>query len=265
MTLDGKRIVYELADPATGSIDLWTLDLTTSVTTQLTFAGPVEFYPVCSPDGMDMVFAALKPTVPNLFRQSILAPGKATLLLATPFAKIPSHWSPDGRLLLYTAFTENMGTDIAAIPLAGGEPQILVSTPAEERNGKLSADGRWLAYVSNENGRSEVYVQPMPPTGSKWLVSRGGGEQPQWSANGRQLYFIAADRKLMVMPVRAAGTTLTPSVATALMDTLVTGWEAAQNGSYAVAPDGQRFLISSSTDVGRPISLLLNWTAALRP
>ena len=78
------------------------------------------------------------------------------------------------------------------------------------------------------------------------------------------MYFIAADRKLMVMAVRAEGTTLTPSVATALMDTLITGWEASQSASYAVVPDGQRFLISSSTDVGRPISLLLNWTAALK-
>ena len=59
---------------------------------------------------------------------------------------------------------------------------MLVSTAAEERNGRLSPDGRWLAYVSNENGRFEVYVQPMPQTGSKWLVSRGGGLQPQWSA-----------------------------------------------------------------------------------
>ena len=87
---NGNRIVYELADPATGNIDLWTLDLATSATTQLTFAGPVEFYPVCAPDGRDMVFAALKPNVPNLYRQSILAPGNATLLLTTPFAKIPS-------------------------------------------------------------------------------------------------------------------------------------------------------------------------------
>ena len=266
MPPNGSRIVYELADPATGSIDLWTLDLTTSATTQLTFAGPVEFYPVCAPDGRDMVFAALKPNVPNLFRQSILAPGQATLLLASPFAKIPTDWSRDGRWLLYTVFTANLGTDIAVIPTAGGEPRMLVSTPAEERNGKLSPDGRWLAYVSNENGRFEVYVQPMPQTGSKWLVSKGGGLQPQWSADGRELYYIATDRKLMVMAITTDGAALVPSVPTVLMNTNITEWEAGNQGvSYLVAPDGKRILISTSTDMGRPITLLQNWTAALRP
>ena len=262
---DGNRIVYELADPATGSIDLWTLDLTTSATTQLTFAGPVEFYPVCSPDGREMVFAALKPNVPQLYRQSILAPGNATLLLSSPFAKIPSDWSRDGRSLFYTVFTPT-GTDIAVIPLAGGEPRMVVATPAEERYAKLSPDGRWLAYVSNENGRFEVYVQPMPQTGSKWLVSRGGGLQPQWSADGGDLYFIATDRKLMVMGITTDGAALVPSVPTALMNTNVTEWELSNQGTgYVVPPDGKRILISTSTDVGRPITLLQNWTAALRP
>ncbi len=266
MTPNGNRIVYELADPATGSIDLWTLDLTTSTTTQLTFGGPVEFYPVCAPDGRDMVFAALKPSVPNLFRQSILAPGNAALLLASPFAKLPSDWSGDGRSLFYTVFTANMATDIAVIPLDGGEPRLVISTPNEERSAKLSPDGRWLAYVSNENGRFEVYVQPMPQTGSKWLVSRGGGLQPQWSADSRDLYFIATDRKLMVMPITTDGAAMVPAVPTVLMNTNMTQWELSNQGtSYVVAPDGKRILISTSTDVGRPITLLQNWPAALRP
>lgn len=266
MTPGGNRIVYELADPATGSIDIWTLDLTTSVTTQLTFAGPVEFHPVCSPNGKDMAFARLAPALPNLFRQNILAPGQATLLLQTPFAKIPTDWSDDGGLLIYTVLTRANGWDIEALPLAGGQPRVLVSTPADDRSGTLSPDGRWLAYLSNENGRFEVYVQPMPPTGTKWLVSRGGGQQPQWSGNGSQLYYIAPDRKLMVMDVRTDGAALAPAAATALMNTRITEWEVPANGaSYAVAPDGKRILISTSTDVGRPISLLLNWTAALKP
>ncbi len=266
MTPDGNRIVYDLADPATGSIDLWTLDLSTSVTTQLTFAGPVEFYPVCSPSGRDMAFAAFRPNVPNLFRQNILVPGQATLLLQSPLAKIPTDWSRDGRQLIYTVLTPAMGADIEAFPIAGGQPRVLVSTRAEERAGKVSPDGRWLAYISNENGRFEVYVQPMSATGTKWLVSRGGGLQPSWSADGHQLYYIAPDRKLMVIDVRTEGAAFVPSAATALMETRITEWEITNQGmSYAVARDGKRILISTSTDVGRPITLLLNWTTALKP
>ena len=266
MTPDGNRIVYELADPVTGNIDLWTLDLTTSATTQLTFAGPVEFYPVCAPDGRDMVFSALKPTVPNLFRQTILSPGKAALLLGTPSPKIASDWSRDGRWLFYTAFTATMGSDVAVVPVAGGEPRVLVSTQAEERNAKLSPDGRWLAYLSNQSGRFEVYVEPMPQTGTKWLVSKGGGGQPQWSPDSRMLYYIATDRRLMVMDVKADAATLVTSVPAPLMDTNITEWEVSNQGtSYVVARDGKRILISTSTDAGRPITLLQNWTAALRP
>jgi len=265
LTPDGRRIVYELADPATGSIDLWTLDLPTSAATQLTFAGPVEFYPVCSPSGEEIVFAALKPHAPNLFRQKILSPGSATLLLESPVAKIPSDWSRDGEQLIYSVLDPAMGWDIHALSLASRQSSVLVSTHADEQSGKLSPNGRWLAYSSNENARFEVYVQPMPPTGPKWLVSRGGGLQPQWSADGRQLYYIAPDRKLMVMAVETDGRVFVPSPATALMATSITAWEVVGGASYAVTQDGKRFLISTSTDVGRPITLLLNWTAALRP
>ena len=262
LTTDGKRIVYELADPANGNIDLWTLDLATSVTTQLTFAGPVEFYPVCSPSGTDMVYAAIKP-VPNLYRQSILAPGLATVVLESPAAKIPTDWSRDGRQLIYASLNPETGFDIESLTL-GGQRRVLVATRAEEHNGKLSPDGRWLAYNSTENGRYEVYVQPMPQTGSKWLISRGGGQRPLWSADGRQLYFIAPDRKLMAMAVRIEGTNLMPSPPIALMDTRITDWESAQVGTYAVTANDQRFLINSSTQAGGAITLLLNWTAALK-
>ena len=195
MTPDGRRVVYELADPATGQIDLWTLNLATSATTQLTFGGPVEFYPVCSPDAKDIVFAALKPNSPNLFRLSLGAPGHATLLLESPVAKLPTDWARDQRQLIYSVLNQATGWDIASWPLGGGQPRPLVATQAEERGGRVSPDGRWLAYVSNENGVFEVYVQPMSATGTKWLVSRGGGQQPQWSSDGSQLYLHRARPK----------------------------------------------------------------------
>ena len=261
MTPDGRRVVYELADPATGQIDLWTLDLTTSTTTQLTFGGAVEFYPVCSPDGKDIVFAALKPKNPNLFRLSLDAPGHATLLLESPMAKLPTDWSRDQRQVIYSVLNPATGWDIASWPLGGGQPRVLVATRAEERNGKVSPDGRWLAYVSNESGVFEVYVQPMSATGAKWLVSKGGGQQPQWSSDGSQLYYIAPDRKLMAITARTEGDAFAPAAPQVLMETRITEWEKAGGPSYAVAPGGERVLISTATDNGRPISVLLNWPA----
>ena len=161
-------------------------------------------------------------------------------------------------MLLYTAFTENMGTDIAAIPLAGGEPQILVSTPAEERNGKLSADGRWLAYVSNENGRSEVYVQPIPGPGPRLQISINGGVEPLWSPQGRTLFYRSADQK--IMSARLDGNPLR----VAQWDTLFT--DRFQSGGFAtvnwsVFPSGREFLMVSGRAIDSPkgVKVLVHW------
>ena len=266
LSADGSRIVYDMASAATGNIDIWTMDLKSSASSQLTFAGPVEFYPVCSPDGKEVVFAALKPSVPNLFRLGVLSPGQGTELLTSPFAKIATDWVRDGTQVIFSVLNPATNWDISSVPIGGGEPRPLVSTAAEERNGKLSPNGRWLAYLSNESGRFEVYVQPVSPTGVKWLVSRGGGFQPQWGADGRDLYYIAPDRKLMSVAVREESRVLVVSPPTPLMDTRITEWEASsQGGSYAIAADGNRVLISTATGADRPITLLLNWTAALTP
>lgn len=153
---------------------------------------------------------------------------------------------------------------VASLTLASGESRPLVATPAEEPNAKLSPDGRWLAYVSNEGGRFDVYVQTMVDGNAKWLVSRGGGMQPQWSADGRQLYYLALDRRLMVVDARTDGTAFTPSPPARLMDTRFTEWESTGGVSYVVAPDGTRVLISTSTDTGRPITVMQNWAPRLR-
>ena len=167
MTPDGRRIVYEQADAISGNIDMWTMDLATAATTQLTFAGPVEFYPVCAPNGRDIALAVLKPNNPNLFRQSLSAPGQIVSLFESPLPKLPTDWSRDGTQLIFSVLSPATGWDVASLSLATGQPRPLVATPAQESNAKLSPDGRWLAYVSNESGRVEVYVQAM---------GGGGGE-----------------------------------------------------------------------------------------
>jgi serine/threonine protein kinase len=264
MTPDGRRIVYEQADTTSGNIDMWTMDLATAATTQLTFAGPVEFYPVCAPNGRDIALAVLRPSNPNLFKQSLAAPGQTVLLFESPLPKIPTDWSRDGTQLIFSVLSPSTGWDVASLSLATGQPRPLIATPAQETNAKLSPDGRWLAFVSNESSRVEVYVQAMAGGGAKWLVSRGGGMQPQWSADGRQLYYMALDRRLMVVDVRAEGALFTPSPPVGLTETRFTEWETSGGMSYVVAPDGSRVLVNTSTDSGRPVSLMQNWPARVR-
>jgi Tol biopolymer transport system component len=122
----------------------------------------------------------------------------------------------------------------------------------------LSPDGRWIAYVSQEDGREEVYVQPFPPGhGGKWMVSTQGGSRPSWRRDGRELFFVAADRRLMSVAVEARDAVFRPGMPRELFRL--------RGSSYAVAPDGQRFLVSMPAP-GPPaaINVVVNWTADLR-
>ena len=264
MTPDGRRVVYEQADAASGNIDMWTMDLATAATTQLTFGGPVEFYPACAPNSRDIALAVLKPSNPNLFRQSLSAPGQLVPLFESLLPKLPTDWSRDGTQLIFSELNPATGWDVASLSLATGQPRPLLTTPAQESDAKLSPDGRWLAYVSNESRRVEVYVQAMGGGGGKWLVSRGGGVQPQWSADGRQLYYLALDQRLMAVSVKRRGRGVHPVVSRGAHGDAVHRVGGVGRVSYAVAPDGSRVLVSTSTDNGRPISLMQNWPARVR-
>ena len=264
LTSDDKRIVYDMADPVSGSIDLWALDVDGDRPSRLTFNPAVDFYPVCSPAGQDVVFGSLREGPPNLFRLMISTPGSEKAVLRSPAPKIPTDWSRDGRLLVYNVVNPKTNWDIEVVPFSGGRPQIVAGTSADERNGRLSPDGRWIVYTSNESGSFEVYVQPFPITGAKWQVSKGGGQQPQWRRDGRELFYIAPDKKLVGVEVRA-GSDFATGEARALVDTRIAAWERSnqQGCQYAVTADGQRFLVNNATDSILPITLMLNWTATL--
>jgi hypothetical protein len=141
----------------------------------------------------------------------------------------------------------------------------VVKTPAEEQNGQLTPDGRWVAYETNESGRSEIVVQGFPDARGKWQVSTNGGVQPRWSADGRELYFLAPDQKLMAASVNSTGATLTAGTPVGLFQTRVPlSGGGANKQQYAVARNG-RFLVNQVvTESVTPITLVLNWAATTK-
>jgi dipeptidyl aminopeptidase/acylaminoacyl peptidase len=194
---------------------------------------------------------------------SLAAPGSERSVLRSPVPKIATDWSRDGKLLVYTGINPKTNSDVEVVPLAGGPRWVVAATVAEESNARLSPDGRWIAYNSNESGGFEVYVQPFPPTGVKWQVSKGGGQQAQWRQDGAELFYITPDRKLTGVVVKT-GSDFVLGEARVLMDTRITGWDRSNYGTnYAVAGDGQRFLINTASDAALPITLVLNWRTAL--
>ena len=117
-----------------------------------------------------------------------------TLLLETAEHKNTTDWSADGRYILYTAQSPTTGNDVWVLPLFGDRtPTPVAQTAASESHGRFSPDGHWIAYTSNEGGQPDVYVQSFPGPGSKSQVSRDGGTHPVWRADGRELFYLAAD------------------------------------------------------------------------
>lgn len=265
ITPDGRRIVYDLAD-AQSNVDIWSIDLVRGVRSRLTFDASVDFYPVCAPNSEEVIFASLRSGPPKLFRQMLASPGSETPLPQPPVPTIPTDWSRDGRLLVYSAYDPKTSWDIWIMPLSGGgQPVAFAATDAEERNGRLSPDGRWMAYTFRQGETTEVYVQPLPAAGTKWQISRGGGRLPVWRPDGRELLYISPDNKLVAVDVTSTPSSFAVGAPRIAAETRVAGWEAASQGSsFAVTPDSQRFLVSHAGDAVRPITLVLNWTGALK-
>ena len=145
-----------------------------------------------------------------------------------------------------------------ALPLTGGQPFPFLTTPFNEQQGVFSPDGKWVAYQSDASGSVEVYVRPFPGPGGEAQVSAGGGHSPRWRADGKELYYVSPDLKLMAAKVRVQGAAFTAATPTSLFQTHIN--QATNRPQYDVSRDG-RFLIltdlpDTSTD---PIHLLVNW------
>jgi serine/threonine-protein kinase len=166
-------------------------------------------------------------------------------------------WSPGGILAIY-GITEEQGRDIWLVRMPGGHAiESLISTPANERSPAFSPDGRWLAYVSDESGRDEIYVQPYPGMGRKYVISTHGGRDPVWSDDGRELFFRSGEY-LMVSDIETS-----PSFSAATPRVLFTGRFDTEPGisgshSYDVTPDGRRFLMVQSEPITE-LGVVLNW------
>jgi hypothetical protein len=143
------------------------------------------------------------------------------------------------------------------------KPFPLLQTEFNEQQAKFSPDKKWIAYTSDESGASEVYVQAFPASGGKWRISTGGGCQPQWRRDSKELCFIAPDRKLMAVDVKT-GAAFEAGVPKVLFDTRIFQLTTLRN-HYVASRDGQRFLINSrSEENSAPITVVVNWTAGLK-
>jgi Tol biopolymer transport system component len=238
------------------------MDLVRGGLTPFTFDPAGDGTPLWSPDGKKIAFASAGREGPaaNLYQKPSSGAGPEELLLETPKNKFLQDWSKDGRFLLYLELDPRTGRDLWALPTAGNDrkPIVVVNTPFDELKGQFSPDGHWVAYQTNESGRFEIVVQPFPGPTGKRRVSTGGGTQPRWRADGKELYFIASDGKLMAAPITSGAAFAAGPPAPLFSVTPEPDLYTKQQ--YAVSRDG-RFLISQPVGASTtpPITLILNW------
>jgi Tol biopolymer transport system component len=263
---DEKRVAYDQADPKTGDVGVWLIATEQPVPLRLTFGQTHGFFPVWSPDGDRVAFASLRDGPPQIYQRVSSGAADEEPLLRSNQAKIPTGFSPDGRFLVYAVLDPKTGFDLWVLPLFGDRrPFPFLQTEAAEIGGQISPNGRWMAYASNESGTYEVYVRPFPPGPGKWQVSRQGGSQPRWRRDGKELFFLATDRKLMAVDVKTDPLAFETGGPKALFETRLGNVEGSNPWSqYAVTADGRRFLVNrlATEPTASPITVILNWPAA---
>jgi serine/threonine protein kinase/Tol biopolymer transport system component len=267
---DGKQAVLSQVDPGNGNSALWLVNFVRGTTTRFTFGPSVRLFPIWSPDGNRIVYSSDATGAFDLYQKLANGAKDEELLLKSSEAKRPTSLSRDGRFLLYSSVGPKATNALWVLPLEGDKkPFVFLGAEFNQTDGHFSPDGHWVAYRSDESGRFEIYVRRFTPdsaapasdSGGKWQISYGGGTEPQWSADGKELYYLTLDRKVMAVdvstnPVFQAGP---PKF---LFQTPVQA--EVTEGDYTV--DGKRFLFPAPAEqpAQTTFTVVLNWQAGLK-
>ncbi len=264
---DDKVIAFDSYDANERNFDIWTHDIASGVTTRLTFNHAADAYPVWSPDGKQIAFTSSRTgNNLNVYVKNSDGSDRAQPLFLFDNTAIPTDWSRDGKYILITAFnyvSKKSGGDLLILPTFGDrKPEVFLGTDFNEVFGKFSPDGKWISYISDESGRSQVYVSPVSG-GSKWQVSVNGGGQSWWVDNGKKLFFLSLDNKVMGVDVTEEGSVLTFGRPYMVFDLRKTGEDVT---IYDINSSGNEFLAAVSSGKSGPatITMVTNWKAELQ-
>ena len=259
---DGKRIAFDRYDSARQ--DVWIHDIERQLSSRFTTQGPFNNVPVWAPDGGTIAFATGRNRGVDIYQRKVGATGEDDAVLRVNAIPIlfPSDWSRDGKYLMYYRTDTKTQLDTWVLPLFGDRtPMKILGTPYNESQGQFAPDGKSFAFVSDESGQSQVSLQSFPSPTRQTQVSTGGGTQPRWRQDGRELFYLAPDGKLMSVSIRG-NDTLDTDAPRPLFNTPLD--PRALRQSYAVSPDGLRFLLQvPSVSSSSTLTVVLNWPGLL--
>jgi len=266
----GDRLAVDIVTD--NNRDIWVIDLARNVPSRITFDPASEWTASWSPDGSRLAFASAgRGNQPQqIYQKSSSGVGVDELVATDGGPSLPAQWSPDNKFIVFSrAQGGGSGTDMWLLPLTGErKPRPFLQTPFDKIHTRISPDARWIAYTTNESGSFQVVVQSFPdPNGGKWQISADGGVEPKWRHDGKELYYLALDGKLMSVPIKA-DRTFGAGRPVPLFQTVLTvnRTRPDRDRRYDVTHDGQRFLIVTPGNRSGvvPVTVVVNWPSAFK-
>jgi Tol biopolymer transport system component len=254
---DGNRVAVDITDLRGNNLDIWIGDIKRKTSARFTFDLSEETTGVWSRDGSTIAYRSNAGQSNVVIKKADgLEPERRLLRVgheaadlgdADVYDVIPNSWVPDdSQLLCSTQSTlESFQTSrLVLIGISSGQPTPFLASQASKSNGQISANGKWVAYASNESGDWEIYATTFPGAAGKWQVSRGGGSEPRWRGDGKEIYYLGPTGMLMAVPVDAGATFASGTPAQMFQVRGRAPISSTDLFTYDVTRDGQRFLVN---------------------
>jgi eukaryotic-like serine/threonine-protein kinase len=254
----GRFVASDTTDQVSLNTDIYTYDVDSGEVKRLTFDPAIDSMPNWSPDEKQVVFSDNREPNFNLYVKNSDGAQEEREIPQDGPDRFATDWSHDGKQILY-----ERGADFWYVSVPEMKAAEFLKTGASLRTGRFSPDGKWVAYASNESGKWEIYVTSFPDAHGKWQISNGGGTQPRWRGDGKELFYLSPDDKIMSVPLKA-GANFDPGTPTVLFQAYPRETVAAtsEQSFYDVTRDGQKFLINTQVKSAKtPMSIVLNWAS----
>lgn len=246
---DQTRVAVDIADIRSNSVNEWILGLKDSAASRFTFDSVEDDAGIWSRDGATITYRVLS-TSTQLYSKQTRGLQSPKMFLDTAAGAlhnddiIPNSWTLDGTQILCTLQPVTGGESLMLVNASDGKLTPFLSMKSDESNGQISPDGKWAAYASNESGDWEIYVTTFPSGAGKWQVSRGGGTEPRWRGDSKEIFYIGANSTFMAVPVALGDTFSSENPAPLFRSQIRAPVSSTDLFSYDVTKDGQRFLVN---------------------
>jgi Tol biopolymer transport system component len=262
---DGSRVAVDISDEKANNVDIWIESTSGVANSRFTFDPAEEVVGVWSRDGSMLAYRSIVVGGASLFLKRATGLERERERFTVPQSDdvFPNSWSLDDQQILCTHQTSS-GYYLELMPVAGGEPTRFLTSKGNESNGQISPDGRWVTYASDESGNWEIYVTSFPGAAGKWQVSRGGGTEPRWRGDGKEIFYIGPSGMLMAVPVNSESIFATGTPAPLFQIHGRAPISSTDIFTYDVAKDGKRFLVNRYVKPEHvpPLTILLNAVAS---